>query len=73
MELYIKNMVCNRCIAAVHNELLKLDLHPIDVQMGIVKLEEEKLDKARYKLQQLVDLLQKRIKGYQRFVKEIDI
>ncbi|HQS50342.1 MAG TPA: AraC family transcriptional regulator [Daejeonella sp.] len=44
MELYIKNMVCNRCITAVQNELLKLDLHPIDVQMGIVKLEEEKLD-----------------------------
>ena len=37
-------MVCNRCITAVQNELLKLDLHPIDVQMGIVKLEEEKLE-----------------------------
>ncbi|WP_370870495.1 helix-turn-helix domain-containing protein [Daejeonella sp.] len=47
MELYIKNMVCNRCITAVQNELLKLDLHPIDVQMGIVKLEEEKLDEEK--------------------------
>lgn len=47
MELYIKNMVCNRCITAVQNELLKLDLHPIDVQMGIVKLEESKLDEEK--------------------------
>lgn len=48
MELYVKNMVCNRCITAVQNELIKLDLHPIDVQMGIVNIEEEKLDKAIY-------------------------
>ena len=41
-------MVCNRCITAVQNELLKLDLHPIDVQMGIVKIEEEKLDKEKF-------------------------
>jgi len=48
MELYIKNMVCNRCISAVQRELLKLDLHPIDVQMGIVKLQEEKLDEDKF-------------------------
>jgi AraC-like DNA-binding protein len=47
MELYIKNMVCNRCISAVENELIKLDLHPTDVQMGIVKLQEEKLDEEK--------------------------
>ncbi|MFA6946822.1 MAG: helix-turn-helix domain-containing protein, partial [Pedobacter sp.] len=47
MELYIKNMVCNRCITAVQNELIKLDLHPLDVQMGIVKLVEEKLDQQK--------------------------
>jgi len=29
---------------AVQNELIKLDMHPIYVQMGIVKLMEEKLD-----------------------------
>jgi len=50
MELYIKNMVCNRCITAVQNELLKLDLHPINVQMGIVKLEEEKLEEEKLQI-----------------------
>lgn len=47
MEIYIKNMVCNRCITAVQNELIKLDLHPIDVRMGIVKLMEEELDEQK--------------------------
>lgn len=44
MELYIKNMVCNRCITAVENELVKMNLHPVEIQLGIVKLQEEKLD-----------------------------
>lgn len=40
-------MVCNRCISAVQGELLKLDLHPINVQMGIVNLQEDKLDEDK--------------------------
>lgn len=40
-------MVCNRCITAVQNELIKLDLHPIAVQMGIAKLKEDKLDEQK--------------------------
>jgi hypothetical protein len=36
MELYIKNMVCARCIKVVQEELLKLDLHPIKIDLGIV-------------------------------------
>ena len=44
MELYIKNMVCNRCIMAVKTVLRDLGLNPLEVQMGIVKLEEDKLD-----------------------------
>ncbi|MDP3468590.1 MAG: AraC family transcriptional regulator [Daejeonella sp.] len=47
MELYIKNMVCNRCITAVQNVLFKLELHPIDVQMGMVRLKEDKLDEQK--------------------------
>jgi AraC-like DNA-binding protein len=52
-KLYIKNMVCNRCIAAVRNELEKLNIEPIFVNLGEVGLREtltpeqkEKLEKA---------------------------
>jgi AraC family transcriptional regulator len=57
MEIYIKNMVCNRCITAVQNELIKLGLHPIYVQMGIVKLIEEKLN------EQTLQTLNERLNG----------
>lgn len=40
MKLYIKNMVCSRCIMVVQTELEKLGLKPLDIQLGEVKLEE---------------------------------
>lgn len=58
LELHIKNMVCNRCITAVKNELLEFGLHPIVVEMGVVQLEENELDEeSRVKLaRKLTDL-----------------
>jgi AraC family transcriptional regulator len=41
--LHIKNMVCNRCIAAVSDELEKQGLHPEKVVLGEVVIAEEKL------------------------------
>jgi len=38
-ELHIKNMVCDRCIFVVNEEFKKLNLHPLEVGMGFVKLE----------------------------------
>jgi AraC-like DNA-binding protein len=38
MNLYIRNMVCNRCIMAVENELEKLGFEPVHVQLGEVEL-----------------------------------
>ncbi len=46
-EIYIKNMVCNRCIMVVTNELTSLGLHPIVVEMGVVRLEENELDENK--------------------------
>lgn len=40
-------MVCNRCIAAVRNELTALGLHPLIVEMGVVRLEEDELDENK--------------------------
>lgn len=42
-ELYIKNMVCRRCIMAVENELVKLGLHPVKVDLGYVQLAEDEI------------------------------
>jgi len=33
-KLFIKNMVCHRCVMAVENELNKLDLKPVSVVLG---------------------------------------
>jgi AraC-like DNA-binding protein len=40
MHLYIRNMVCNRCILVVKNELEKLGYDPVQVQLGEVELKE---------------------------------
>lgn len=41
MNIYIKNMVCNRCIMVVRQELEKLGLQPIQVTLGEVELKNE--------------------------------
>jgi YesN/AraC family two-component response regulator len=41
MKLFIKNMVCNRCIMVVKSELEKGSFHPLDVQLGEAELAEE--------------------------------
>lgn len=39
-KLYIKNMVCNRCILVVKNELEKLNLNPVNIGLGEVTFSE---------------------------------
>ncbi|MBX3241978.1 MAG: helix-turn-helix transcriptional regulator [Chitinophagaceae bacterium] len=39
--LFIKNMVCNRCIMVVQNELDKLDLNVKNIKLGEVTLDKE--------------------------------
>lgn len=41
MVLYIKNMVCNRCILVVQQELQKLDIKSSKVTLGEVETERE--------------------------------
>jgi AraC-like DNA-binding protein len=41
MHLYIRNMVCNRCIMVVRSELEKLGFEPVQVQLGEVELKED--------------------------------
>jgi len=41
MNIYIKNMVCDRCIMAVRTELEKLGLEPKHITLGEVTMEKE--------------------------------
>ncbi|UFH36681.1 helix-turn-helix domain-containing protein [Flavobacterium acetivorans] len=41
MKLYIKNMVCNRCVMVVKSELKKFGLHPVSVELGEVEISED--------------------------------
>ena len=45
--LYIKNMVCNRCIMVVKQELERQGLHPEKVSLGEVTIQEDKLNNAQ--------------------------
>ena len=47
MKLFIKNMVCNRCIMVVENELNKLNFQPLNIQLGEVDFGQIKLDKIQ--------------------------
>jgi AraC family transcriptional regulator len=46
-SLYIKNMVCPRCITAVGQEFEKLGLHPAKVSLGEVTLDADHIDKSQ--------------------------
>lgn len=47
MELYIKNMVCNRCLIAVKSELEKLGLHLSNIGLGFVETDTDISDTKR--------------------------
>src|SRR5690606_89744 len=49
--LFIKNMVCNRCIMAVQNELDKLGLPVKNIKLGEVTLKKEPDREEKIKLQ----------------------
>lgn len=60
--LFIKNMVCNRCIQVVGEELTRIGLHPERVVLGEVTLREKGLSKE--KLQEIDSVLRSR--GFER-------
>ena len=45
MKLFIRNMVCNRCILAVRQEFEKAGFTPMDVKMGEIDLKETPTEK----------------------------
>ncbi|WP_432264701.1 helix-turn-helix domain-containing protein [Autumnicola patrickiae] len=41
MKLYIKNMVCNRCVMVVQSQLENLGLPPVSVELGEVEIQDD--------------------------------
>ena len=55
--LFIKNMVCNRCIMIVQNELDKFDLEVKNIRLGEVILDKEPTTEEKDKLEKALILL----------------
>ncbi|MEX2485148.1 MAG: AraC family transcriptional regulator [Brumimicrobium sp.] len=52
MKVYIKNMVCNRCKMVVKSILEKMGLHPIQVDLGEIELQENDISAIKVQLKQ---------------------
>jgi len=50
MKLYLKNMVCNRCILVVKQELEAMNLHPLSLTLGEVELSKALTDEEKNEL-----------------------
>jgi AraC family transcriptional regulator len=57
MKYYVKNMVCNRCILVVKQELVKMNLQPLHVGMGEVELKEPLKETQKEQLDQKLKAL----------------
>jgi len=55
--LFIKNMVCNRCILVVQNELDKLGLEASNIKLGEVSLVKDLTTKEREAIESALDPL----------------
>jgi AraC-like DNA-binding protein len=56
MTFYVKNMVCHRCRLAVEDALKKINLTPVNVQLGEVAVAEDTISPTQ--LQQLTNELE---------------
>ena len=52
MTVYVKNMVCNRCKMVVKSTLEKLGLHPLQVDLGEIELQEEDISSVKEQLRE---------------------
>lgn len=50
MKLYIKNMVCNRCIMVVESEIRNFGLQPISVTLGEAEIRDDLNDEEKVAL-----------------------
>lgn len=57
MTIYIKNMVCNRCKMVVKSTLEKLGLHPVQVELGEIELQESDISMVKEALKKELQAL----------------
>ena len=57
MQLFIKNMVCNRCILVVQNELDKLGIEATNIKLGEIILKKDLTTAEREALENVLDPL----------------
>lgn len=55
--IYIKNMVCNRCIMVVHDKFEELGLAPVSVELGKVMLREEITPEEKQRIKNVLEPL----------------
>lgn len=53
--LHIKNMVCNRCIMVVRNQLEQLGLQPVSVELGIAVLPDKVTDEVYHAVKEALE------------------
>ncbi|MDX1653502.1 MAG: AraC family transcriptional regulator, partial [Brumimicrobium sp.] len=53
MNLYIKNMVCDRCKMVVDSMLRDMNLHPLKISLGVVEIAENELHQKDILVQKL--------------------
>lgn len=53
--LHIKNMVCNRCIMVVKNQLEQLGLQPVSVELGIAVLPDKVTDEVYHAVKESLE------------------
>jgi AraC family transcriptional regulator len=56
-KLFIKNMVCHRCIMAVENELKKLEIPYANIELGVVDLASRLTDQKKTEFSQNIGAL----------------
>jgi len=57
MKIYIKNMVCDRCVMVVRSELEKMGLQPVSVELGQVELAEDITEETKGSLGEVLEQL----------------
>lgn len=55
--LYIKNMVCDRCIMAVDKTLRDTGLHPLRVELGVASVSDDMSDSQRERVRRELEAL----------------
>lgn len=55
MKIYIRNMACESCKVFVKEALIKLNLHPISVELGEAEIKEDLTDAKKQKLDAIIN------------------